>query len=182
MLDVAVDLLVDDGVGAFTTRRIAQAADTSLPAVYELFGDKSGLLRAIFFEGFHRLRAEFERLTETADPRADLIALIDAYRQFMEAQPVLAEVMFSRPFTEFEPGPLELKATAFVRAFILTRVRRCIEAELIQGDEIDIAQVLIAFVQGLAAAERSERLGTTRASVNRRWAVGIDALLAGFAL
>jgi hypothetical protein len=31
---------------------------TSVPAVYELFGDKAGLVREIFFEGFRRLGAQ----------------------------------------------------------------------------------------------------------------------------
>jgi len=72
VLDVAVDLLVRDGVGAFTTRRIAREAETSLPAVYELFGDKAGLVREISVRGFQRLRAEFDALSEHPRPRAPL--------------------------------------------------------------------------------------------------------------
>ena len=52
----AVDLLARDGVAGFTARRIAREAATSIPAVYELFGDKAGLLREVFFEGFRLLR------------------------------------------------------------------------------------------------------------------------------
>jgi AcrR family transcriptional regulator len=181
VLDVAVELLARDGVDAFTTRRIARTANTSVPAVYELFGDKTGLVREIFFHGFHLLRADFDALADTADPRADLLSLIETYRQFVMAHPVLAQVMFSRPFSAFAPGPGELQASAFVRTFILTRVRRCIEAGVIDGDDVDIAQVLVALVQGLAAAESSQRLGSTPASVDRRWALAVDALLAGFA-
>lgn len=181
VLDVAVDLLVRDGVDAFTTRRIAREANTSLPAVYELFGDKTGLVREIFFRGFHQLRAEFDTLTDTDDPRADLLTLTTTYRHFVLTQPVLSQVMFSRPFSTFEPGPDEQKASAFVRTFILTRVRRCIDAGLIHGDDVDIAHALMALVQGLAAAESSQRLGSTQASTDRRWALAIDTLLAGFA-
>lgn len=179
VLDVAVGLLTREGVAGFTTRSIAREANTSLPAVYELFGDKSGLVREVFFQGFRLLREEFEALTETDDPRSDLLALIETYRRFVLANPMLAEVMFSRPFSDFAPGPAELRATGFVRRFILRQVRRCIDAGLVHGDETDIAHVLIALVQGLAATEASRRLGSTRQSIDRRWSLAIDALLRG---
>jgi AcrR family transcriptional regulator len=70
MLRVAVDALESEGVGGFTTRRVAQEAANRLPAVYELFGDKAGLVRAIFFEGFRLLRRYLDRLETTDDPRA----------------------------------------------------------------------------------------------------------------
>src|SRR5690349_1527748 len=65
---VALEVLESDGVAAFTARRIADEANTSLPAVYELFGDKAGLVRELFFEGFRMLRRHFDTLAEPADP------------------------------------------------------------------------------------------------------------------
>ncbi len=57
LLEVAVATLNDEGVARLTTRRVAEQAGTSVPAVYELFDDKAGLVRAIFFEGFRMLGA-----------------------------------------------------------------------------------------------------------------------------
>ena len=179
VLDVAVDLITREGVAGFTTRSIAREANTSLPAVYELFGDKSGLVREVFFAGFRRLRSECETLRETSDPRADLLQLVATYRRFVVTNPVLAEVMFSRPFRDFAPGPDDLRAGAFVQNLILRQVRRCLDAGLIHGDETDIAHVLIALAQGLAATESSGRLGGTQPSIDRRWALALDALLDG---
>src|SRR5687768_18510145 len=45
VLHVAVTTLADHGVTGFTTRKVAEEADTSIPAVYELFGARSGLDR-----------------------------------------------------------------------------------------------------------------------------------------
>jgi AcrR family transcriptional regulator len=56
VLQVAVELLATSGVAGFTTRRVARVARTSTPAVYELFGDKAGLVRGVFFVGFRLLR------------------------------------------------------------------------------------------------------------------------------
>jgi AcrR family transcriptional regulator len=55
VLDVAMVVLANEGAAGLTTRRIAQEAATSIPAVYELFGDKTGLVRELFFQGFDGL-------------------------------------------------------------------------------------------------------------------------------
>lgn len=181
VLAAAVELLAREGASGFTTRGVALAAETSTPAVYELFGDKGGLVRAVFFEGFRLLRRELGQLPETSDPRADLVALVSVYRRFISENGTLAEVMLSRPFSEFEAGQSELQASGSVREFIIARVRRWIDAGKLSGDETDIAHALVALTQGLAAAESTQRLGTTRASIDRRWALAVNALLDGLA-
>ncbi|HEY2767711.1 MAG TPA: TetR/AcrR family transcriptional regulator [Solirubrobacteraceae bacterium] len=180
VLAAALDLLTREGVGAFTARGIARKAETSPPALYELFGDKAGLLREVFFEGFRMLRGELDALQETDDPRADLVALAETYRSFIRAYPVLAQVMFSRPFADFDPSASELQAGASVRMFIVERVQRAIDAGTLHGKATDLAHVLVAVVQGLVAAENAQRLGSTQASVNRRWALAVNAVLDGF--
>ncbi len=181
VLRAAVATLADEGVAGFTTRRVAAEASTSIPAVYELFGDKSGLVREVFFDGFRQLGARFDRLSETDDPRADLLAVVQSYRGFVRQNPVLAEVMFSRPFVDFDPGPDELRAGAFVRKLVVARVQRAIDAGLLVGDATDVAHVLLALAQGLAAQETAGWLGTSKASVDRRWTLAFDAALAGLA-
>jgi len=181
VLRVAVAMLARQGVAAFTTRRVAEEAATSPPAVYELFGDKAGLVREVFFEGFRLLRRRFDRLGETGDPRADLVAVVQALRAFVRENPVLAELMFSRPFKDFDPGSSGLEAGRNVREFVVGRVRRCIDAGILAGDATDVAHVLVSMTQGLAATEMAGWLGTSRASVARRWDVAIRALLDGLA-
>jgi AcrR family transcriptional regulator len=179
LLQVAVAMLANDGVAGFTTRKVAREAETSTPAVYELFGDKAGLVREMFFEGFRMLRRRFDELAGTDDPRADLVRLIQTLRTFVRANPVLAEVMFSRPFADFDPGPSGLDAGSAVRLFVVGRVRRCIEAGVLAGNETDVAHVLVSMTQGLAATEMAGWLGTSKASVNRRWELAIRAMLDG---
>lgn len=181
VLRAAVTMLDDQGVTGFTARRVAQGAATSVPAVYELFGDKAGLLREVFFEGFRQLRRSFDRVADSADPRADLLRVIEAFRAFVRANPVLAELMFSRPFADFDPRPNELAAGRAVREFIVGHVRRCTDAGVLADDPTDIAHVVVALVQGLALQESAGWLGTSRASIDRRWRLAIDAMLAGLA-
>ncbi len=179
VLAVAVQTLAAGGVVGFTTRRVAHAADTSTPAVYELFGDKAGLVREVFFEGFRLLRRYFDRLDVSADPRADIVRLIEQFRIFVGENPVLAEVMFSRPFADFDPGPSEVEAGSAVRELIVGYAQRGVDTGLLVGDATDIAHVLFCLAQGLAAAETTGRLGTSAVSIDRRWGLAVDSVLRG---
>ncbi len=181
VLAVALELLARDGVGGFTARGLARAADTSTPAVYELFGDKAGLVREVFFAGFRLLYARLATLPESDDARADLLALCAGYRDFVRENPVLAQVMLSRPFTDFDPSDAEREGSGSVRELIVARVRRWVEAGELSGDPTDVAHVLVALVQGLALAESAQRLGRSRAAVERRWELALNAVLDGLA-
>ncbi len=180
VLQVAVSTLNEDGLSGFTTRRVAELAGTSVPAVYELFQDKSGLLRAVFFEGFRMLSRELLTVPETDDAVTDVQRLIPVFRRFCLDYPALARVMFSRPFQDFDPGPEEL-ASPSVREIFVGRIKRCTDAGLLTGDPVDIAHVLLALAQGLAVQEGGRWLGKSKASVNRRWEVGVTGILRGFA-
>jgi AcrR family transcriptional regulator len=179
VLEAAVDMLTSDGVAGFTTRKVAEQATTSTPAVYELFGDKAGLVRAMFFEGFAMLYRLFQELDDSGDARADMIAPIPVLRAFARQNPALADLMFSRPFAEFDPGPAERQAGAAVREFIVGRVRRCVEEGIISGDPTDIAHVLLAVTQGLILQENAGWLGSSAASTDRRWDLAIAAVVGG---
>jgi len=100
-----MDTLVADGVTGFTTRRVAQAARTSTPAVYELFDDRAGLVREMFFQAFRQPGGRFDQLDATDDPRQDLIEVIGTLRGFVVDHPALGQLMFSRPFSDFDPAP-----------------------------------------------------------------------------
>jgi AcrR family transcriptional regulator len=174
-------MLEREGVAGFTTRKVADRAGTSTPAMYELFGDKAGLVREIFFEGFRLLRCYLDEVKDSNDPRADLVALTRVFRRFARDNPVLAEVMFSRPFADFDPAPSEAEAGRIVRELFVGRVQRAIDAGVLAGDATDDAHVLLAVTLGLAGAENASRLGTSKASVDRRWSRGVDAVLDGLA-
>ena len=181
VLEVAIAVLNADGLSGFTTRRVAERAQTSLPAVYELFTDKAGLVRAVYFEGFRRLGLALTGLPETTEPVGDLERLIPVFRRFCLDNPALARVMFSRPFQDLDPGPDELATAPRVSEVLVHRAQRCVDAGELRGDAGDIAHVLLALAQGLAVQEGGRWLGRSAASVDRRWVVGVQSLLRGFA-
>jgi AcrR family transcriptional regulator len=176
----AVELLAEEGASGLTARSLAARAATSAPALYELFGDKSGIIRELYFVGFRQLSGELGELPETVDPVADLWSLVTAYRRFIRGNRDLAEIMFSRPFAGFSAGPDELAATVSSQVLVAGRVRRCIDAGRLRGDETDVAHVLVASIQGMAFAEAAGRLGTSTESIERRWRLAISTVLNGF--
>src|ERR1700686_961969 len=180
VLGVAVDALGEHGVSGFTTRRVAELAGTSVPAVYELFDDKAGLIRQVFFEGFRLLGRELATVPTTDDPLADVAAIASAFRRFCVLRPALAQVMFPRPFAAVDPSPEEVAGGTAARELIIGRIEPCIDAGLIVGSPADIGHVLVALVQGLAVQEAGGGLGNSAASVNRRWEIGVRTLLRGF--
>jgi AcrR family transcriptional regulator len=179
LVEVAVATLCEQGARGLTTRNVAHGAATSPPALNELFGGKSGLVREVFFEGFRRLGDQLDALPPSPDPIADVVALVNVFREFARHNPELTDLMFSRTFGDFAPGKDELAAGRSVREAVVNRVRRCIESGAIAGDPTDIAHCLVALAEGLAGQERAGWLGTTAASQNRRWTLAVAAMLQG---
>ena len=175
----ALAVLAEEGVTGLTTRNVARRAEASVPAVYEVFGDKAGLIREVFFRGFRLLGDALAALPPADDPLDGLRDVAAGYRAFVVANPVLAEVMFSRPFADFDPSTADDKAGVKVRKIFVERVRLAVDAGLIAGDPTDIALVFFGLLEGLTAAENARRLGSSKASVNRRWRLGLTALFAG---
>jgi AcrR family transcriptional regulator len=175
----ALAVLAEEGVAGLTTRTVARRADASVPAIYEVFGDKAGIVRAVFFQGFRMLGDDLAALPPAADPRAGLVALAEAFRRFVVANPVLAQVMFSRPFADFDPTEEDDRAGVKVRRIFVQHIRAAVDAGLFSGNPTDIAHVIFAFVEGMAAAESARRLGSSKQSVDRRWRLGLTALIAG---
>ncbi len=181
VLGAALRLLGTEGLDALTARRVAQEAETSPAAIYELFGDKGGLVRELFFSGFARLGDHLREPRTPSDPVHALRELAQRYRTFIVAHPALSALMFSRPFASFDPVPQEQAAGAAVREQLVAAVGSAIVAGRLRGDAVDISHAYVALIHGLAAAESSQRLGRTDAAIQRRWELAIDALLAGFA-
>jgi len=180
LLDASVELLEEEGIAAFTARRVAAQGDTSPPAVYELFGNKQGLLDAVAFEGFRRLGDRLEAVGHV-DDREGLIRLSAAYREFLAGNPELGRLMLSVSVTEMYPSEEDLETSGRVRRIIVGGIAAWSAREGAEVDATDAAHALVSLVQGLASAEIAGRLGSSRDSVDRRWRLAVESLLTGVA-
>ncbi len=79
ILDAALELLRSDGVAKLTSREVATRAGVSDASVYYHFGDRTGLLKAVFARGLKPLTF----LADT-DPRTDLTTVLTSALQSLE--------------------------------------------------------------------------------------------------
>jgi AcrR family transcriptional regulator len=175
--------IIETGEQPLTARTVAAAAGTSTGALYELFGDKAGLIKAVFHEGFRQCAAQVEALPVTSDARHDIVVLLQITRTFSRTNPMLWKIMFARPFTEFQPTAADYTAATDIYAIVLARVDRLLaEAGSRTTNHMDVARVLIATSRVLIDAELDGILGNSRKSNDRRWHLAIDSLLDGLTM
>jgi AcrR family transcriptional regulator len=176
VLRAAVSTLADER-SHFTTRRIARDAGTSPAAIYELFHDRAGLLRAVFFDCFRLLSTYFADIETTDDPIHDLHRMFRAFRAFARENPGMTDLMFSLPFPGFKPGPEEAEAGATTRRAVVDLIQRCVASGRLHGDAADIAHAFLGLGQGLAQQEGAGWLGSSAESITRRWEIAFDLLV-----
>ena len=76
LLDEAIAIVAERGIGALSVRDVAHAAGTSTTAVYSLFGNKEGLSRAVQVRAFESFTEAETAISTSPDAAADLLSLI----------------------------------------------------------------------------------------------------------
>jgi AcrR family transcriptional regulator len=176
LVDEAGRLLSDEGAGALSLRRLATATGTSTMAVYTLFGDKQGLLAAMYREGFERLGAAMSAAVDgVAEPVEALAELGLAYRRAALANPHLYDLMFGRPVAAFEPDARTKDVAEATFRPLVDGVQRCMDAgAMVPGDAERVASYLWAVTHGMVSLELA---GQTKGDAAARDAAYVDALI-----
>ena len=102
-----------------------------------------------------------------------------AFRRFALAHPALYEVMFSRPFAEFDLGPDDLDAVSTVHRCVMDRIGALGGPSWSPARRKDAALALSAVMQGLAGMELAGILGSGTPSRERRWRVTVLSTVRG---
>lgn len=179
LVDEAGRILSAEGATALSLRRLATATGTSTMAVYTLFGDKQGLVAAMYRAGFERLGATLRAATEPGDdPLTALGRLGVAYRQAALANPHLYDLMFGRPIASFEPAPGDKEVADAAYQPLVEAVQRCLDAGALtarphEGAAERIAFYLWAVSHGMVSLELA---GQSPGDEGQRAATYADAL------
>jgi AcrR family transcriptional regulator len=154
-------LLASEGPAALTLRRLAAVVGTSTTAVYTLFGDKQGLLDAMYREGFDRLAAALEGADASAtDPVERLARQGQAYRAAALASPHLYGLMFNAVVPGFVPDERSLAAAESSYVPLVRSVQRCLDAGAMAGPSAErIALHLWTVSHGFVTLEIAGQLG-----------------------
>lgn len=145
---MAAALLHDQGPQALTVRNVADRAHVSVQAVYTLFGGKPGLCEALFVQGFAQLQATLDAVGTTADPVADVMSQVHAYREAALAGPAFYGIMYSRPVPEFRPSAAALAQARATIAGLVDALRRAAAPRPEQA-----AQIVWGLNHGLVSLE-----------------------------
>jgi AcrR family transcriptional regulator len=155
LVDEGGRLLSEEGVAALTLRRVAARAETSTTAVYSLFGDKDGLLTAMYTEGFDRLGTALDRARRREkDPLAALAAAGLAYRSAALKAPHLYSLMFGKAAPGFAPDPTAAKTAEAAFTPLVEAVQACLDdGQLVAPAADPVARYLWAVSHGMVSLE-----------------------------
>ena len=94
ILGAARDIVVREGFGALTIRKIAEAIEYAPGTLYLYFENRDAIARELSFEGFRKLLEAFAPAARIADPLARLEAIGRAYVRFGMENPETYRLIF----------------------------------------------------------------------------------------
>ncbi|CRK55645.1 Transcriptional regulator, TetR family [Alloactinosynnema sp. L-07] len=179
IVDAATRLLVHEGTAALTTRRVASEVGASTKVIYTMFGGKAGLVKALYVEGFTRLRQVQDKVVDSGDPVDYLTGLALAYRRYALREPHYYRVMFERAIPGFVPDGEALAVAERAAELPLRAIAACVERGVFaEGEPREIAELLLAASHGAVSMELA---GHFRAGTGaKRYGRLIDAVIVGF--
>jgi Transcriptional regulator len=182
ILDAATRLLVAEGVGSLTVRRIAAEVGCSTKVIYTMFGGKEGLMEALWLEGFARFGRRLEAVPANPDPIAYLEDLALAYREYALAEPDYYRVMFQRVVPGFEPGGEAVEFAKRTLGYAVRGVAAAMAAgRIAEGDPAEVADVVWMALHGAVSLELARMLEPEEAAdrFRRLIATLVDGLRPG---
>ena len=95
VLDAAEKVFVEQGYESATTNQIAARAETSIGSIYEFFGKKEDVARALADRYLHELTALYDDVVVDDPGGRDVIVakVIDAYDRFYTSHPGLGPLL-----------------------------------------------------------------------------------------
>ncbi|MEM8596730.1 MAG: TetR/AcrR family transcriptional regulator [Pseudomonadota bacterium] len=114
LLDAALEELADQGVEAFSLRRVARRAGVSHAAPAHHFGDVQGLLTALAAEGYQRFIAAMQARQDAAgsDPQEAVLAAGLGYVDFALAETALFRLIHASNKPDYEDPALAAAGAA----------------------------------------------------------------------
>lgn len=161
-----------DGLVGISLRDLADRVDLRQPSLYAYFESKLDLYDSMFEDGQHQLLDCFLAREPVADPREELVAIVEELVRFSSQDVVRHQLLFQRTVPEFEPSDTAMEPS---RQFVQLMAERLGDAGVDGQNEVDLFS---AVVSGLAHQQVANDPGGDRWVVLSRRVV--EALLADF--
>jgi AcrR family transcriptional regulator len=157
----------DEGLERLTMQKVAAAVGVKAPSLYKRVRDRAGLVRLIADALALDLAAELDGVVGSGDPRADLRAIANTFRDFARANPATYQLLFD---------PRSGGASADARDRASASVLQVAEA-LAGTDALPAARMIVAWASGFLSMELAGafQLG---GDVDVAWEYGVAHLIA----
>lgn len=173
ILSAASALLYEGGPDGLTIRRLALRCGYTAPAIYQIFGDKAGLLDAILREAMANLISRISEVPEQQDPIALLRLQFKEIVRFGREHPTHYRLMEALTPDQVMPIPnaneTRLKFDQQVQGFVSTGAVGTIDAEVFH-------QAVWALLHGLISLPASRPDIAWREGLE---GIAFDAMVAG---
>jgi AcrR family transcriptional regulator len=154
LLASASDILESEGPDGLSVRRIAAAAGVAPMGVYNHFDSKSGIVEALYIQGFARLGTAMQAMAQIADPSEALLDGARRYRDLALAHPMAYQLMFLRAVPGFEPTDHAIGECTDAYEHLVAAVERAMRSGvMVEGEPMETAQLIWATIHGWVSLE-----------------------------
>ena len=154
LLEIAGQVLLEDGVHALSTRKLSERAGASTTAIYTLFGGKEGLLEALYIEGFARLGEAIRAVDATLEPLERLRVMNHTYRQLAIEHPRRYALMFEQVMLNHTHSEAALERAWQSMQPLIEAIQIGMDANVIErGDAEALAMKFWVGAHGLVSLE-----------------------------
>jgi AcrR family transcriptional regulator len=187
ILEAAARLLEAGGLDALTMQAVAADVGVRAPSLYKRIRDRAALVRAVQEAAAAELEAALSSAARGKDPRADIIAMADAFRAFAHRRPGVYGLLFAALPDEMRVSPETNQAAVTpvltaLTALVAGRGRSGAKSSSKGGvkgratEPLDAARLFVAFAHGFVTMELAGafRLG---GDVDRAWRTGVATIV-----
>jgi AcrR family transcriptional regulator len=146
ILEAAEAVLLEDGVGGVSIRKVSDRCGYSAPTIYHHFSDKQGLIDHLLEARFRRGYEVMAAIPPSDDPAAHLRAMAEAFVAFARRHPRHYQLLFQAGLRDVESVPSATAARELVRRDL---ERLAATGRLASDDREAAFEVLWAVVHGV---------------------------------
>ncbi|MEN0066083.1 MAG: TetR/AcrR family transcriptional regulator [Myxococcota bacterium] len=157
VLEAARRLLHAEGAGALTVRRIAAELGVSRQVVYSRFGNKAGLLQALYADGFSHLAQTVRDVQAKPGTDEHILAVAAAYRTRALAEPAIYGLLFDDT-PDFEPNGDARNTSIEAFGSIVDVAARWLQVPPTDPKAVSLATSFWSASHGVVALERAGHL------------------------
>lgn len=179
-MSAALQIVIDEGAGAVTMRRIAAAAGVTAMATYRHYSNRDELLRAVANSAFAGLASEWDRRAEGAEFTTRFYGLMNDFLDFALGKPNLYTFLITERRDGARRFPDGFDASPLFGPVIESVEQGMREGVLRVDDPLEVTLAIVAQAMGLVQLYLGGRIGLSERDFRALCARSVERILNGF--